>query len=346
MKWFQFITRFLTGASASAVPRKNLIVDTDLFSDVDDAGVLLLAATSPKVNLLAVNVNYPSTYSALAASAILAHYGRADVPIGIPRPLANTTFFDSWYYKLGEYTSKIAFQWSGGSLPWGNAEDAWDPVKLYRKALAEAEDGSVTIVSIGFLDNLSGLLNSTADSYSNLSGPELVVSKVSELVIMGGGYPSGHSWNFWGSNATLTAHVIHTWKGKMTFVGDDVGKDVLTGSSLMRSGPVNDPVRMAYIYYRYYEPTSSWDPLALLYAIDGLGELFSVGNEDGYNHIEPNGTNRWVADPEAHDQSFLRLAVSNETAAAVLDRHLLQGALSIKGGPEEAAGTTSRVNEL
>ncbi|KAF4983232.1 hypothetical protein FDECE_17344 [Fusarium decemcellulare] len=346
MKWLQFITRFLTGASASAVPRKNLIVDTDLFSDVDDAGVLLLAATSPKVNLLAVNVNYPSTYSALAASAILAHYGKADVPIGIPRPLANTTFFDSWYYKLGEYTSKIAFQWSGGSLPWGNAEDAWDPVKLYRKALAEAENGSVTIVSIGFLDNLSGLLNSTADSYSNLSGPDLVVSKVSELVIMGGGYPSGHSWNFWGSNATLTAHVIHTWKGKMTFVGDDVGKDVLTGSSLMRSGPVNDPVRMAYIYYRYYEPTSSWDPLALLYAIDGLGELFNVGNEDGYNHIEPNGTNRWVADPEAHDQSFLRLAVSNETAAAVLDRHLLQGALSVKGGPEEAAETTSRINEL
>ena len=126
--------------------------------------MLLLAATSPKVNLLAVNVNYPSTYSALAASAILTHYGKADVPIGIPRPLTNTTFFDGWYYKLGEYTSKIAFQWSGGSLPWGNADDAWDPVKLYRKALADAEDGSVTIASIGFFDNVSCFGPNSTDS--------------------------------------------------------------------------------------------------------------------------------------------------------------------------------------
>jgi hypothetical protein len=106
------------------------------------------------VNLLAVNVNYPSTYSALTASAILAHYGQANVPIGIPRPLTNVTFFDGWFYELGEYASKVAYHFSGGSLPWGRAEDAWDPVALYRKVLAESEDGSVTIASIGFLDNV------------------------------------------------------------------------------------------------------------------------------------------------------------------------------------------------
>jgi inosine-uridine nucleoside N-ribohydrolase len=122
-----------------------------------DAGALLLAATAPLVNLVAVNVNYPSTFSAVAASAVLAHYGHASVPIGIRRPLTNTTFFDSWFYELGEYASKVAFHWSGGSIPWGHAEDAWDPVALYRKTLAGAEDGSVTIVSIGFLDNVSCL---------------------------------------------------------------------------------------------------------------------------------------------------------------------------------------------
>jgi hypothetical protein len=107
------------------------------------------------VNLLAVNINCPSSYSAVAASAILAHYGRSDVPISIKRPLTDETFFDSRNYKLGEYASKIAYQWSSGSLPWGHAEDAWDPVKLYRKTLARADDSSVTIVSIGFLDNVS-----------------------------------------------------------------------------------------------------------------------------------------------------------------------------------------------
>src|SRR4051794_27209177 len=111
----------------------------------------MLAATAPEAKLLAVNINYPSTYSAVTASAILSHYGQPHVPIGIRRPLTDDTFFDSWSYQLGEYTSKIAYHFSGGSIPWGHAEDAWDPVELYRKVLAEAHDNSVTIVSIGFL---------------------------------------------------------------------------------------------------------------------------------------------------------------------------------------------------
>jgi hypothetical protein len=119
----------------------------------------MLAATSPSVNLLAVNVNYPSSYSALTASAILAYYGHPDISIGIRRPLTNATFFDSFFFELGEYASKVAYHWSGGSLPWGHAEKAWDPVLLYRKVLGEAEDGSVTIASIGFFENVSGPFN-------------------------------------------------------------------------------------------------------------------------------------------------------------------------------------------
>ena len=125
---------------------------TFLFSS--DAGALLLAATSEHVNLLAVNINTRSSYSALAASAILSHYGKENIPIGILRPLTNATFFDSWSYEVGEYASKVAYHFSGGSLTWGCADDAWDPVALYRKVLAEAKDGSVTIASIGFLDNV------------------------------------------------------------------------------------------------------------------------------------------------------------------------------------------------
>jgi len=114
----------------------------------------LLASTLPNVNLLAVNVNYPSSYSALAVSAILAHYGHPNVPIGLRRPISNDSFFDTLFYELGEYASKVAFHWSGGSLPWGEADRAWMPVDLYRKILSEQEDGSVTIASIGFLENV------------------------------------------------------------------------------------------------------------------------------------------------------------------------------------------------
>ncbi|OBT68069.1 hypothetical protein VE03_01622 [Pseudogymnoascus sp. 23342-1-I1] len=150
-------------AVAIAAQKKNLIIDTDLFSDVDN----FTEPVSPdKIrhggSLLAVNINHhPFIYSTLAASAILAHYGHPKILIGIRRPLTNATFFDCWYFALGEYASK------------GYAEDPSDPadpVALYQKVLSEAKDGSVTIASIGFLDNLPGLLNSTADSYSPLNG--------------------------------------------------------------------------------------------------------------------------------------------------------------------------------
>ncbi|KAI1360645.1 inosine/uridine-preferring nucleoside hydrolase [Xylaria arbuscula] len=318
----------MTAAMASTI-RKNLIIDTDIYSDVDDVGALLLAATSRHVNILAVNVNYHSTYSALAASAILAYYGHPDIPIGIRQPMFDVSFLDTISWDKGEFASKIAFHWSGGTLPWDHFENAWEPVALYRKALAEAPDGSVTIASLGFLDNLSDLLESTADTYSNLDGRALIARKVSELVIMGGAYPSGHEFNFWNSTNNSAAHVVNTWRGRMVFLGNEVGENVKSGEKLMIEGPRDDPTRMAYIYYTYYEPRPSWDPLTMLYAINGLGNLFRFGNKIGYNHVERNGSNKWVWDATVENQFFLELAVDEETAAAELDRLFLQGALSV-----------------
>lgn len=104
-------------------------------------------------------MNYPSSYSALATSALLAHYGHPSIPIGLRRPITNESFFDDWAYELGEYTSKVAYHWSGGSLPWFKPEDAWISVELYRKVLSEQDDNSVTIASIGFLENVSCALS-------------------------------------------------------------------------------------------------------------------------------------------------------------------------------------------
>ncbi|RQM05145.1 hypothetical protein DH86_00003153, partial [Scytalidium sp. 3C] len=222
--------------------RKNLIIDTDIFSDVDDAGALLIASTSKDVNLLAVNVNHPSRYSVLAVDAILAHYGLKDVGVGIRRPITDEHFFDSWYHKLGEYASKVAYNWPAGNL--GRvAENAFHPVDLYRKVLSQQKDGSVTIASIGFLENLSALLNSTADTYSQLSGPELILKKVSELVVMGGDFPSGREYNFWGDDPLKAAHVVNNWPGRITYLGSDVGKRVMSGAQLTVEGPENDPVK-------------------------------------------------------------------------------------------------------
>lgn len=118
-----------------------------------DTAALLLANTQD-VDLLAVNVDYPSSYSGLAVSALLAHYNHSHVPIGLRRPITHDHFFDNTTFQHGEYASKVAFNWKSPrtSLPWGEADRAWDPVELYRKVLGEEED--VTIASIGFLDNV------------------------------------------------------------------------------------------------------------------------------------------------------------------------------------------------
>ena len=64
-----------------------------------------------------------------------------------------------------------------------------NPVDLYRKILDKAQDDSITIVSIGFFDNLALLLDSGPDAYSNLTGRELITTKVKDIVVMGGDYP-------------------------------------------------------------------------------------------------------------------------------------------------------------
>ncbi|KAI6353095.1 hypothetical protein MCOR25_009177 [Pyricularia grisea] len=330
--------------------QRNLIIDTDIYSDCDDTGALLLAAASSDVNILGVNINAQSSYSSLAASAILAHYGHPAVPIGARRPLTNESFFDAFYYSLGEFTSKVAYHYPGGTLTWGRAEDALDPVKLYRQLLASADDGSVTIASIGFLANLSGLLNATSpDEYSSLSGEELLRAKVSELVIMGGSYPSGREFNFFGDDPAHTAHVVNSLSApgspKVVYSGSAVGENVMSGMPLMEKGPASDPVRAAYSYYTHrLTARMSWDPLTMMYAIHGLGDLFEFANDDGgYNRVNAtDGSNEWVDDASVTNQRWLKLKVSNETAAAELDRLYLEGAIRFAGNDSSTAPLTRR----
>ena len=74
-----FSLLFATADSFSAeLNSKPIIIDTDIFSDVDDIGALAVANTLHNcgtVDLRAVLINTPSEYGALAASVSILDHG-------------------------------------------------------------------------------------------------------------------------------------------------------------------------------------------------------------------------------------------------------------------------------
>lgn len=60
-----------------------------------------------------------------------------------------------------------------------------EATEVYRKVLSEAEDYSIVISSIGFVQNIAHLLQSEPDQYSPLNGYDLIMKKVKTIVWQG-----------------------------------------------------------------------------------------------------------------------------------------------------------------
>lgn len=91
-------------ANTEGVPScrsKPIVIDTDIFSDVDDVGSLAIANvlhTSGLADLRGVIINTQSKYGALATSVINTYFGNGGVPIAALRPLTDETFFDAFSF--------------------------------------------------------------------------------------------------------------------------------------------------------------------------------------------------------------------------------------------------------
>ncbi|KAI2619269.1 nucleoside hydrolase [Hypoxylon sp. NC1633] len=311
---------------------KPILIDTDIFSDVDDVGSLAIANLLHNcglADLRGVLVNTHSNYGALAVSVINTYFGNGGIPIAAIRPLTNETFIDTWDFVLGEYASKIAHNWPR-SL---NASSVTPtPVKLYRSTLSAAGDKSMTIISLGFLTNLAALINSPPDDIAPLDGPALISKKVKELVVMGGQYPSGWEFNFAGSDPDSTSRVLDYWPRDVpiTYSGFELGNNIFSGEYLEDFALPDSPILAAYQWYvgRCSTVRESWDPVTTLYGILGLEgsrelgteKLFEYANELGYNQLSTDGTNAWVNDSSISNQHWLKLAdgVTNTSIASLL----------------------------
>jgi len=291
-----------------------IIFDTDIGTDVDDAGALAILhvlADRGEAKILATMSANQNRWSAPAIDVINTYYGRGDTPIGSSKTGPNP---EEWYHdSVPNYPHDLR-----------SSNDALDAVALYRKILAAQPDNSVTIVVVGWLTNMADLLNSKPDQYSQLGGRELVAAKVKELVSMGGVWPNTKKegdYNFRMDGAA--AHkVISDWPGRIMFTG--LGKDVMTGARLVVQTPKDNPVPAFYRNFfqgHKVSERSSWDLIAVLYAVRGLSDYFTAVT-NGKCASRKDGSNKWIVGP-ASNHSYLVYEMSHAELATVLEDLLL-----------------------
>ncbi|MDF2835427.1 MAG: Inosine-uridine preferring nucleoside hydrolase [Paenibacillus sp.] len=294
-----------------------VILDTDIGPDCDDAGaVAVLHALQKEGRLRALGMMHgtSSPWGAGCLDAINVYYGRGDIPVGT---LETAGFLIGEPYE--KYNRLIATT-CGNRYPDGRS--APGASSLYRRLLADAEDGSVVIVAIGPLINLMRLLLAGVDDASPLNGAELVTRKVRHLVVMGGHFPSGKEWNF-EMHPPSAAYVCENWPTAITFTGYEVGVAIPTGARLLAEGPEEHPVRRSYKAHLGDERTRpSWDLTAVLYAARGAAPYWDVVR--GRITVDPeSGVNDWIDDPSG-PHAYLAEKLSPAFLAELLDELLVR----------------------
>jgi hypothetical protein len=200
--------------NAGTEPPKRVIFETDMCLDVDDVGALAALhamADEGEVTILAVCFNEVHKNGAAAIDAINTWYNRGDIPLGVYKGTLESPDGSAYLDHLARFPHKV---------PNETAPSALD---VYLHTLRSQPDHSVTIVSVGFLNNLHDLLK---------AAPELVKQKVVELVVMGG--LQGDDFNLVRHNLVeKTQFVVSTWPTPL--VVSDFGGATYTGASLSAS---------------------------------------------------------------------------------------------------------------
>lgn len=272
---------------------KKVIYETDMCLDVDDVGGLAMLhamANKNEAEILAVCFNEVHPYAAPAIDAINTWYGRGDIPIGIYKDSIDTPDTSPYLEHVAQFPNDIDIT---------NVPSA---LEVYQKVLREQPDGSVTIISVGFVNNLTDLLR---------TDPELIEKKVKELVLMAG-TTDGGGFNLNRHNFSSESElIIRDWPTPIVFT--DPGGSIYTGPGLKVS-PVENPVREAY--YKFFKDDfkdrPSWDQISVLYGVRGLSDYFSMGTtgkghlENGFEYEIVSGHRTFVI-PLIPDSSYARV---------------------------------------
>ena len=234
---------------------KKIIYETNMCLAVDDVGGLAIIhalQNRGEAELLAVCLNEVHPDGVAAIDAINTWYGRGDIPVGIYRGPFPDPDKSVYLRDLTRFPHDLTDKSASSAL------------EVYRKVLAKQPNHSVTIISVGFMNNLDVLLKEE---------PKLVAKKVKELVIMGAHNGDDHNLGFH-NTAGAARNVLENWPSPLVF--HHLGGNVITGLGL-KDTPAENPVRKAYCKYSgaKFQGLASHDQITVLYGVRGACNYFS-----------------------------------------------------------------------
>jgi purine nucleosidase len=313
---------------ARAIPR--VIVDTDIWPDIDDALALAMIHALDargEIKLLAVTVSTRSHWSASYVDLVDAFYG-SDVPIGLIQHGRDTSYllserptpernFSSYTKEISERKNADGAWTYPRRLHGGNAVDA---TSLLRKTLAAQPDGSTVLIQLGGSANVARLLASPPDSISSMDGRSLAARKIRLLSIMAGSFrevtyqgrtiPKGSPEYNLMIDVPAAQQVFSNWPTPIVATGMELGvsipyppESIEQDFGYVRDHPIAETYR-SYCAERltragwtcpHSHPTS--DLPAVLYAARPDRNYFSLSNP-GTITVLKNGGTRFDETPE------------------------------------------------
>ena len=274
-----------------------IIFDTDFGGDADDLGALAMLnhfQNKGEIDLLAVLCWNLERYAVPAIDAVNTYYGNPEIPIGLRAGELHDT---PWNHSK-VLVENLPHDISPLGVPEASA--------LYRKILSESDDKSIVLICVGPLMNIKQLIDSKSDSYSVLSGGELLHKKVKEVVVMGGNFPkSKDEWNFNGNMPGVTKYVLENIDLPITFSGAELGSVLRTGE-VFNDLPQDSPLYLGFYHFGKNAPwmkdqfkgkifdNATFDQTAVLYAVrNGIGNYWNKVT-DGICVADDHGGNTWI----------------------------------------------------
>lgn len=275
-----------------------VIFETDMGNDIDDAmalDMLYKYADQKAVKLLAVSSNKNNPSSAAYLDIMNTWYGYPKIPVGNVVNGANSE------HDAVNYTKVVADYRPAFKRTSNNPTAYVESVSLYRRVLADAADHSVVIISVGFSTNLARLLNSGPDGYTDLDGKTLVAKKVKLLSVMAGNF-EGKKMQEYNviKDVPAARELFKEWPTEIVVSPFEVGEQILYPATSIQDDFKWTPHHPMVIAYESYSKMpydrQTWDLTAVLYAVEGAKDYFSV-SEPGAIEVLVDGFTAFTPDP-------------------------------------------------